>query len=268
MPSRRPLFPAVSTALRATAFTALVLASLAATGQTAPGGHGHPGTVARADLGADRASAHSPAANGPGAAPTATTPAGGTPGMPDAGPQAAEVPSVSEAFAPAAVAPGEHSTLTITLANPDLDTPVPGANVVNELPAPLQLIQAAHTCGGGALAAAAGSSRLQLYSATIPPGGCTITAEVAWPRTADGIKACATASLVTNAIAPGPAPGGNRFSTAAGQLDAPALATLGCFLSRRTVSQVPTLGDWARTALAGMMVLLGVVLASRRMPPR
>ena len=188
--------------------------------------------------------------------------------MPNAGPQAAEVPSVSEAFAPAAVAPGEHSTLTITLANPDLDTPVPGANVVNELPAPLQLIQAAHTCGGGALAAAAGSSRLQLYSATIPPGGCTITAEVAWPRTADGIKACATASLVTNAIAPGPAPGGNRFSTAAGQLDTPALATLGCFLAHRTVPQVPTLGDWARTALAGMMVLLGLVLASRRMPPR
>lgn len=243
MPRRCPFF---FTVLRAAAFVGLVLASVAIGARPALD-NGSPSAEVREGR-------HATIDQAPHSARASR--------------QRANAPGISTAFTPAAVAPGEHSTLTITLANPDLDTPVPGANVVNELPAPLQLIQAAHTCGGGALAAAVGSSRLQLYSATIPPGGCTITAEVAWPRTADGIKACATASLVTNAIAPGPAPGGNRFSTAAGQVDAPAFATLGCFLARHTLSQVPTLGDWARTALAGLMVLLGVVLAGRRMPPR
>lgn len=143
----------------------------------------------------------------------------------------ADAPSVTKAFAPATAQPGGQSTLTITLKNPDLGAPVPGLNVTDALPAPLQLVSATHTCTGGTLVAAAGSDTLSLVGATIPTAGCQITAQVQWPATSAGINACQATPTVTNTITP-PA----QFNTAIGQMDTPATAPLSCSYTPPQVS--------------------------------
>ena len=115
----------------------------------------------------------------------------------------ADAPSVSKAFAPAAVNPGGQSTLTITLKNPGLGAPIPNMNVTDVLPAPLKIVSASHTCTDGTLTAAAGSSTLSLTGATLPTAGCAITAQVEWPGDAAGISACVATPSVSNRITPG-----------------------------------------------------------------
>lgn len=143
----------------------------------------------------------------------------------------ADAPSVTKAFSPAAVQPGGQSTLTITLKNPDLGASVPGVNLTDVLPAPLQLVSATHTCSGGTLTGAAGSGTLSLAGSTIPVGGCQITAQVQWPDTSAGISACQSTPSITNTITP-PA----QFNTAIGQMDAPAAAALSCSYTPPQVS--------------------------------
>lgn len=149
----------------------------------------------------------------------------------------ADAPSVTKAFSSAAIQPGGQSTLTITLKNPDLGAPVPGVNLTDVLPAPLQLVSATHTCTGGTLTGAAGSNTLSLTGSTIPIGGCQITAQVQWPSTSAGINACQSTPSVTNTIMP-PA----QFNTAIGQMETPATAALSCSYTPPQVSVacVPT----------------------------
>lgn len=137
--------------------------------------------------------------------------------------QVGDAPSVSKAFAPAAVKTSERSTLTISLKNPDLGAPVPNVNLTDVLPAPLKLVSATHTCTSGTFSATAGSSTISLTGATLPTAGCQITAEVEWPNTVAGNDACSATPTLTNTITP-PA----QFSTALGQLATPATATLAC----------------------------------------
>lgn len=164
----------------------------------------------------------------------------------------ADAPSVTKAMAPAVVKPGQHTTLTVTLKNPDLGAPVPGANVIDELPAPLQVVSATHTCTGGTMTAVAGTSRVELKGASIPVGGCTITADVVWPDSSAGIAACQATPKVTNSITP-PA----QFSTAIGQMDTVASAPLNCTYVPPPTA-VPTLGAWALWLLAAAMGWVGV----------
>ena len=164
----------------------------------------------------------------------------------------ADAPSVSKTMMPAAVKPGQHTTLTITLKNPDLGAPVPGAHVIDDLPAPLQVVSATHTCTGGTLTAASGTSRVELTGASIPVGGCTITADLVWPDSSAGIAACQATPAVTNSITP-PA----QFSTAIGQMDAVASASLNCTYVPPPTA-VPTLGAWALWLLAAGMGWIGV----------
>ncbi|TDS83633.1 putative secreted protein (IPTL-CTERM system target) [Comamonas sp. JUb58] len=135
----------------------------------------------------------------------------------------ADAPSVSKAFAPAAVNPGGQTTLTITLKNPDLGAPIPGMNVTDLLPSPLKIVSASHTCTGGSLSAAAGSSSLSLTGATLPTAGCAITAVLEWPSDSASISACFATPTLTNRITP-PA----QFNTAIGQLNTEADAELSC----------------------------------------
>lgn len=143
----------------------------------------------------------------------------------------ADAPSVTKAFSSAAIQPGGQSTLTIALKNPDLGAPVPGVNLTDVLPAPLQLVSATHTCTGGTLTAAAGSTTLSLTGTTLPTSGCEITAVIEWPSDAAGISACVATPTVTNRITP-PA----QFSTAIGQLDTEAVADLSCSYTPPVVS--------------------------------
>lgn len=175
----------------------------------------------------------------------------------------ANAPSVSKAFAPANVAPGERSTLTITVKGPGFGSgdggtagPVPGLNLTDVLPAPLTVHSASTTCTGGLLTATPGSNTVSLSNATLPNDGCTVTVEVQWPDTASGISACQANPTVTNTITPP-----RQFNTAVGQMDTPATADLNCTYVAppvRTPTPVPGLGDWAM--LATSLGLLGLGL--------
>lgn len=181
----------------------------------------------------------------------------------------ADAPSVSKSFAPATVQPGGQSTLTINLHNPDLGAPVPGTHVLDQLPAPLQVVSATHTCTGGTLTAPAGGSTIELTGASIPVGDCQITAQVSWPGTASGITACTATPTVTNTITPGTSFGDGQFSTAAGQMATPAEATLSCNAPPPPVdppvkpTAVPTLDEWGRLLLSALMAVTGLLLFAR-----
>lgn len=143
----------------------------------------------------------------------------------------ADAPSVSKAFAPAAVSPGGQTMLTISLKNPDLGAPIPGMNVTDLLPSPLKIVSASHTCTGGTFSAAVGTSSLSLTGATLPTEGCAITAVLEWPSDTTGIAACVATPTLTNRIAP-PA----QFSTAVGQLNTVAEAKIACSYTPPVVS--------------------------------
>lgn len=177
------------------------------------------------------------------------------------------VASVTKTFAPATVIAGQSATLTIQIANHSNPlTDVAALNVLDQLPAPLLVNGAAvSTCSGGTLSAANGSSSVGLTGATLPAAGCTITVPVIWPVSA--LNQCLnTSTTVTNTITPGLAANGGQFSTAGGQVNTPAQATLTC---TQTVvpaaAPVPTLGEWARLTLAALLTLVaGGLLARRR----
>jgi hypothetical protein len=183
----------------------------------------------------------------------------------------ADAPSVSKAFAPANVTPGEHSTLTITVKGPGFGGgnggtagPVPGLNLTDVLPAPLTVASASTTCTGGTLTAAAGSDTISLANATLPNDGCTVTVDVQWPSTAAGIGACQATPAVTNTIDPAQ----GQFSTAVGQMNTPATADLSCtyVAPPADATAVPTLG--AFSLLATSLGLLGLGLRRSRQRPR
>ncbi|MCS4292726.1 putative repeat protein (TIGR01451 family) [Comamonas sp. BIGb0152] len=143
----------------------------------------------------------------------------------------ADPPSVSKAFAPAALNPGGQTTLTISIKNPGLGAPIPGVSVIDSLPTPLKIVSASHTCTDGSLTAAAGSTSLSLTGATLPTAGCEITAVLEWPNDTASISACVATPTVTNRITP-PA----QFSTAIGQLNTEAVADLSCSYTPPVVS--------------------------------
>jgi hypothetical protein len=155
----------------------------------------------------------------------------------------ADAPSVSKVFAPTVTTPGSQSTLTITLRNPDLGAPVPGVNLRDQLPAPLRLVSATHTCtlGAGTFTADTATGQIALTNATLPAAGCAITATVEWPNDAPGRAACVNTPTITNTITPTTAATPGDFSTALGQMDTVAQANLSCsYTPQVSVACTPT----------------------------
>lgn len=176
--------------------------------------------------------------------------------------------SVRKTFAPTTVVSGQNATLTIQVANhtnPLVD--VGALNVLDQLPAPLLVNGAAvSTCTGGTLSAVNGSATVSLTNATLPAAGCAITVPVVWPRSAAD-QCVNTSTTVTNTITPGALASGGQFSSGGGQVNTPATATLTCaetVLPPVAVNPVPTLGEWARLLMAGLLVLVAGGLLSRR----
>ena len=166
-------------------------------------------------------------------------------------------PSITKAFAPAAVKPGELSTLTLTLANPTVPaTAVSDVHVTDALPAPLELVGGATTtCTGGTLTADAGGNTLSLSGATLPATtGCTITAQVRWPGNDAGVAACKPGTPLVNTIT---APG--QFSTALGQADTPATANLDCSPVPPVVSTPQPVPTQSPAGLALLVAACGVL---------
>ena len=90
-------------------------------------------------------------------------------------------PTVNKLFAPATIAAGGVSRLTVTLTNPNATT-ITGASVTDNLPSGMVIAGPANavtTCVGGAVTAAPTGIVLGLSGATIPASGsCTVSADV------------------------------------------------------------------------------------------
>jgi hypothetical protein len=110
-------------------------------------------------------------------------------------------PTLDKAFAPATITVGNTSTLTITIGNPNaasiattgpLTDALPGGMIVDAVP------NVTTTCGG-TVTALAGSVAVVLDSgAFIPPGGCTVSADVSVLAPGTYPNTIATDALQTN----------------------------------------------------------------------
>ena len=95
--------------------------------------------------------------------------------------QVVALPTVAKAFAPATIIAGAASTLTITLGNPNAVAVVLTAPMTDTLPAGMVVrapLTLGGTCAGAVTAVAGGGTISYANGATIPAGGCTITAQV------------------------------------------------------------------------------------------
>ncbi|MBK9614340.1 MAG: DUF11 domain-containing protein [Uliginosibacterium sp.] len=97
------------------------------------------------------------------------------------GPGALVPPGVSKAFSPAAVAVGGISQLTITLSNANASVLTLSADLIDTLPAGLQVSATPNiggTCVGSVTANAGTQTITYANTASIPAGSCTITVDV------------------------------------------------------------------------------------------
>ena len=122
----------------------------------------------------------------------------------------AVAPTVAKAFAPASIAAGGTSVVTITLTNNNATAATLTSALVDTLPAGVTLANATFggTCTGAKSGVAGGTTVTYAAGATIPggaPGSCTITANVT----------SSTAGTVTNTIAAGDLQTSNGSNTAA-----------------------------------------------------
>lgn len=158
---------------------------------------------------------------------------------------------VSKAFAASqvnTVRPGANATaLTITVDNFTADQ-IDSANLIDNLPAPLQVAGAASsTCIGGSLTATVGTSSVSLSNFSIPgDSSCEVTVSVVWPSSA----VCAD-TTVTNTITPGV-----DFTTPIGQIFTPTSADLTCVFVAPDVRPAVAL-PVNRT---GLLILLGLLM--------
>jgi len=91
-------------------------------------------------------------------------------------------PTLTKAFAPATIAAGQTSTLTITLANSHPNAATLTADLTDDLPAPLVVADPPHattTCPGATVVAPPGSGTVTLPGgARIPAGTCSVSVSV------------------------------------------------------------------------------------------
>jgi len=115
----------------------------------------------------------------------------------------APTPALELAFTPSTVLDGQSATLTITLDNPVAETATLSAALVDPLPDGLVVAapsQAATTCEGGTVDAAAGTSTITLTSgAQIPAvGSCTVSVRVRPDATGRYVNTLASGALRTD----------------------------------------------------------------------
>jgi uncharacterized repeat protein (TIGR01451 family) len=160
------------------------------------------------------------------------------------------LPAIAKTFSPASVVAGQTSTLTITLTN-GAGAAAGNLNITDHLPAPLVVGGAASTtCTGGTLTAASGSNTVSLTGSTLPVDGCIVTVPVQWPASQPALcRNAAPNNALTNTIT-----AGTDFTTAFGQVNAPATATLACSAEPALPASVPTLSVWMLAALGMLLV--------------
>ncbi|MNS57414.1 hypothetical protein D3C72_902990 [compost metagenome] len=147
------------------------------------------------------------------------------------------LPKVSKSFDKTDLYLGGNNNTTVLTINISNGTPntINNVNLTDNLPQPLQIATGAvnHTCTGGTLTAAQGSSAVSLTGFGIPSGGCSVTVPVVWPNTDAGRQACVNTPAVTNTITPG-----TDFVSPTGQVNTPATATLTCHAGQLNLSKL------------------------------
>ncbi len=146
-------------------------------------------------------------------------------------------PTVSPAFAPAAITTGQSSTFTITLTNPN-SSALTGASLSDHIDPNLTVTQPSTDCPGGFVSFAGGT--LYFIGSVDPNSSCTITARVT--------------STVPGVYQNDP---GTLFSSAP-----PGIAGASAFLS--VSAAVPALSTEAAIALAALLAAVGTAALARR----
>jgi hypothetical protein len=182
------------------------------------------------------------------------------------------VPSVTKEFAPALIANGASSTLTIHLANPAATEATLTAALTDTFPANLVVAStpaASTTCTSGSVTAAAGAGSVSLGSgAKIPAGGaCTVTVSVtstvngsydnviaagALQTDAGNSAAEATATLAVNASGQNPPTLAKAFAPTT--IPEGGTSTLTITLSNDNASAVTLSGDLVDSFPSGLVV--------------
>jgi uncharacterized repeat protein (TIGR01451 family) len=107
----------------------------------------------------------------------------------------AQPPSIQKSFGGTAITPGGTTGLTFTINNTNTTVALDGVAFTDALPAGLVVAspsQVSGSCGGGTIAAVAGTSTISLSNATLPPSSsCSFTVIVA---------ATASTGLKTNSV--------------------------------------------------------------------
>jgi len=110
-------------------------------------------------------------------------------------------PTVAKLFSPNTIAAGSTSTLTITLGNPEATNAVLSANLVDTLPANVNVASSPNiggTCPGTTNATAGGTTVTYTSGSVIPPGSCTITVDVTSSTPGTHTNTIAVGDLQTN----------------------------------------------------------------------
>lgn len=110
-------------------------------------------------------------------------------------------PTLDKSFSPGTIALGGTATLTITLGNGNLSPLTLTGDLVDTLPANLALappLTLGGTCPGPATGTAGGTTITYGNGATIPGGGCTITAQVTSSVAGSYTNTLAAGALVTD----------------------------------------------------------------------
>ncbi|MEP7289450.1 MAG: hypothetical protein ABI947_27180, partial [Chloroflexota bacterium] len=133
---------------------------------------------------------------------SATSTNGGTGGTGSATLVVVAPPSITKAFAPATVAVGGNSTLSLIISNSNLGTFVTGVAVTDPLPAGVVVATPPNVvgnCNGGTVTAVAGGNTIDLAGGDLPASGtCTISVDVT--GIAAGVKNNTTGNVTsTNA---------------------------------------------------------------------
>ncbi|WP_211349056.1 ice-binding family protein [Micromonospora pisi] len=136
-------------------------------------------------------------------------------------------PTIAKAFGATTIAADGTTSLSFTLSNPNVNTPLTGVTFTDALPAGLVVATPnglTGSCGGGTITATAGGGTISLTGATLPAGGsCTFSVNVT--GTTSGTKVNTSGPVDSNESGPGtPAAASVTVSVAAAPTFAKAFA--------------------------------------------
>ena len=116
-------------------------------------------------------------------------------------------PTISKTFGLTTLAPTGTTSLTFTIANPNAAVSLTGVAFTDTLPTGLLVSSPnglAGSCGGGTIAAAAGSNTISLTGATLAGGAsCTFSVNVTVSGVASGQLTNTTSTVTSNQTGPG-----------------------------------------------------------------